>query len=98
MRVEILLEAETELLESIDYYEGIEPGLGLSLKDEVRSSIAWIARNPFVPRLRSRGYHRVNLKVFPYYVAYAVHDDALWILAVVHAHRRPEYWIERKKG
>jgi len=39
MRVEILLEAENELLESIEYYEEIEPGLGLSLRDEVRSSI-----------------------------------------------------------
>jgi len=34
MRVEILLEAENELLESIEYYEEIEPGLGLSLRDE----------------------------------------------------------------
>ncbi len=56
MRVEILREAEQELLESVEYYERIESGLGLSLRNEISSSIAWIVQNPFVPRVRSRGY------------------------------------------
>jgi len=42
------------------------------------------------------GYRRVNLKTFPYYIAYIVREDTLWILAIAHSHSKPEYWILRK--
>ena len=50
-----------------------------------------------MPRLRPRGYRRVNLKVFGYYIAYDIWADTIWILAIAHARRRPEYWIGRRK-
>jgi hypothetical protein len=37
----------------------------------------------------------MNLKIFPFYLAYAIWEDTIWILAVAHGARRPEYWIER---
>lgn len=40
----------------------------------------------------------MNLKVFRYYVAYFIWQDVIWILAIAHGHRRPEYWIVRKPG
>jgi len=43
------------------------------------------------------GYRRVNLRIFPYYIAYIIRSNGLWILAIAHTHRRPEYWIEREK-
>ena len=97
MRIEILEAAENELHEAIAYYQDIESGLGLRLKEEVRGAIHWISNHAELPRLRPRGYRRVNLKVFAYYVAYDVWDDTIWILAIADGRRRPEYWIERKK-
>jgi toxin ParE1/3/4 len=96
MKVEILQEAEEELAEAIARYEEIEPGLGIRLKEEVRASIRWISAHPEIPRLRPKGYRRVNLKVFRYYIAYFLWRDVIWILAVAHGHRRPEYWVKRK--
>ncbi len=96
MNIRILAEAELELTEAIASHEEIEPGLGLRLKEEVRVAIAWIGEYAILPRLRSKGYRRVNLRVFRYFVAYAVIDETVWILAVAHGHRRPEFWIERK--
>jgi hypothetical protein len=40
----------------------------------------------------------VNLKVFPHYVAYLQMGDTVWILAIAHGHREPEYWIDRKQN
>jgi hypothetical protein len=42
VNLKILREAEIELSEAIGRYEGIEPGLGLRLKDEVRRALVWI--------------------------------------------------------
>jgi toxin ParE1/3/4 len=97
MNLEILEEAENELNEAVAYYQDIEPGLGIRLKEEVRGAILWISFNPEMPRLRPRGYRRVNLKVFGYYIAYDIWADTIWILAIAHARRRPEYWIGRRK-
>jgi len=63
MRIEILHEAEAELNEAITYYEEIESGLGIRLKEEVRAVIQWIGDNPEGPRLRPKGYRQVNLRV-----------------------------------
>lgn len=98
MKVEVLKEAEDELNEAVARYEEIEFGLGVRLKEEVRAAIRWIADHPELPRLRPKGYRRVNLKVFRYYIAYFLWMDVIWILAVAHGHRRPEYWLKRRTG
>ncbi len=97
MKLEILAEAESELIEIIGYYEEIEPRLGIRLKHEVRNTIEWIRANAEIPRLRNGGYRRTNLKVFPYYIAYYVESDRICILAIAHSRRSPEYWLQRKK-
>lgn len=96
MEIRVIAEAEHELTEAISSYEEIEPGLGVRLKNEVRIAIAWIGEHPTLPRLRPHGYRRVNLRVFRYFIAYALSQDTIWILAIAHGHRRPEFWIERK--
>jgi toxin ParE1/3/4 len=97
MKIEILQAAEDELNEAVAYYEEVESGLGWRLKEEVRATILWIQANPLLPRLRPKGYRRVNLRVFPYYVAYFIFGGTIWIVAVAHGRRRPEYWMKRKK-
>ena len=96
MQTRIVAEAERELSAAIERYETIEPGLGVRLKNEARAAIAWIGEHPMLPRNRPPGYRRVNLKVFRYYVAYAILNDIVWILAIAPGHRRPEFWIERQ--
>ena len=95
MNLRILDEAAAELADAIDRYEFIESGLGIRLKQEMRAAVAWIAAHTELPRVRTLGYRRVNLKIFPYYLAYMILDDTIWVLAVAHAARRPEYWINR---
>ena len=95
MILRILEEAESELDDAISRYESIEPGLGIRLKDEAKAVISRIAENPESPRTRPNDYRRVNFRIFPYYIAYIIHDQTIWILAIPHQARRPEYWIER---
>jgi toxin ParE1/3/4 len=90
-----LAEAEEEFAESASYYEAKVPGLGLRFRNEVAAAVNWIQRNPELPRLRPKGYRRVNLRVFPHYVAYVIRQDTIWIVAIAHGQRRPEFWINR---
>lgn len=96
MKKIILQQAFEELNAAIIYYEEQQVGLGRKLKDEIDQHVDWIVSNATIPRIRKGGYQRVNLKVFPYYIAYVIREDTLWILAIAHNHRQPEYWIDRK--
>jgi len=95
MKLVILPQASAELKEAVEYYEAEQSGLGERLWRELDRHLEWIAENPTLPRLRSGDYRRVNLEVFPYYVAYAIRGDAVLILAISHAARMPEHWIDR---
>jgi plasmid stabilization system protein ParE len=75
MIVEFLPQAKSELIHSVEYYEGQLADLGQRFWNEVDQHINWIAENPEVPQLRGGGYRRVNLRVFPYYVGYVVRDQ-----------------------
>jgi hypothetical protein len=70
MKVIILQQALEELNDSVDDYEEKQSGLGLKLKKEIETHVNWIRQNPNVPRKRANCYRRVNLKIFPYYIAY----------------------------
>lgn len=95
MTLLVLHEAEVEFGESVVYYETKQPGLGSRFRDEVAAAIESILQNPELPRLRPNGYRRVNLRVFQHYICYIIRGEFIWVIAIAHAHRRPEFWIER---
>ncbi len=97
MRIELHPQADAEFAAQFEYYEDEQPGLGQRFYGEVISSPNWIAANPMLPRLR-KDHRRVNLKLFPFYVAYVVEADLVWVLAIAHGYRRPGYWMERLAG
>ena len=63
--IRILDEAEAEFADAIARYESIESGLGVRLKQKVKSAIAWVSTRSGLPRFRPQGYRRVNLRIFP---------------------------------
>jgi plasmid stabilization system protein ParE len=98
MNLVLLPQASAELADAAGYYEGEQTGLGERLWLEVDDNLRWIAANATLPRLRHGDYRRVNLKVFPYYIAYALRHETVVVLAIAHSHRQPEYWIGRHSG
>ncbi len=95
MRLVVLDQAAREFAESVTYYEAKESGLGWRFRNEVVEAVAWIESNPELPRVRSRGYRRHNLHAFPHYIAYVIREETIWVVAIAHAHRRPEFWLDR---
>ena len=94
MNLIVLPQASKELQDAVEFYEEEQAGLGERLWNELDCHLRWIAENPTLPRLRLGDYRRVNLEVFPYYIAYAIRGDAVVILAISHAARMPEHWMQ----
>lgn len=94
MNLRIPSNVQREIQDASEYYESEQAGLGYRFWQELDMHVQWILGNPTAPRLRSGGYRRVNLKIFPYYIAYAIRDEAIVLLAVAHSHRKPHYWMK----
>lgn len=85
-------EAEAEFFAAIDYYEERETGLGFDFAIEVRSTVGNILRFPTAWPILEGDMRRSQLRRFPYGVIYSQHQDMIFILAVMHLHRDPDYW------
>ena len=94
VKIDLHPEADSEFAAQIEYYEALEPGLGHRFYREVLANLDWIVKNPEVTRLR-KDYRRVNLRIFPFYLAYVVETDLVWVLAVAHGRKKPGYWRDR---
>ena len=97
MKIRFVDEARVEFLDGVSYYEKQQTKLGRRFKLEVEQTIVWLADHPEACRLRPGGYRRLNLQIFPYYIPYIVRNSTLWIVAIAHQRRKPEYWIQRKR-
>jgi plasmid stabilization system protein ParE len=96
MNIVFVPEAREEFLDAIGHYEEVRSGLGERFKEEADRCILWIAEHPELYRMLPAGYRRINLRVFPYYIPFIKRGTTLWILAVAHGARKPNYWISRK--
>ena len=93
----ILYEAEVELWEAVEYYESRSPGLGLDFHAEIETAVDAISQSPDRWPARDDGTRRYLTHRFPYVVVYVRLPDHIWIIAVAHCKRRPQYWSDRIK-
>lgn len=85
-------DAETEFNAAIDYYEEIEKGLGYDFAVEVYTTLERIIAFPKAWLAVDGEIRRALVRRFPYGILYAEEKDKIYIVAVMHLHRDPEYW------
>jgi len=88
--------ARVEFLDSIEYYEQQQPGLGFIFSEQVYATIERILEFPAGWTPLDNTFHRCLVKQFPYALIYTVFDQELIITAVMNLHRKPNYWRNRK--
>lgn len=97
MKCSVHPEACRKLLEAIDYYNGIEPGLGASFLAEIESAVSLVEEFPALWVEIGNGIRRCLVRRFPYAVLYSVEAGRVFILAFMHTRRKPGYWFSRRK-
>ncbi len=88
-------EAKSELNEAVDYYEKCESGLGYDFAIEVFACIQNIINYPTAWPVIEENVRHCLVNRFPYGVIYSIEQDEIFILAVMHLRRHPDYWKDR---
>jgi plasmid stabilization system protein ParE len=88
-------EADDEFQEAVDYYEERREELGRDFYLEVRSTLQRIQQFPNTWPVLDRDIRRCLVNRFPYGVLYSVEEDGIFIVAVMHLRRDPDYWKHR---
>jgi toxin ParE1/3/4 len=98
--IEFHPDAEAELNAAAEYYEQQREGLGLDLAAAVQQATEHIRRFPQASsvHLEGLGIRKCVVRHFPYNILYAELEDRIWIVAVAHQRRRPDYWRSRLSG
>jgi len=97
MKVVFHPDAVAEFDSAVDYYEQCEPGLGLEFAEEVYAAVARVTEYPNACSANTKRTRRCLVNRFPFGLIYAVSEDVLYIIAVAHLQRRPNYWKIRTK-
>jgi len=87
--------AKHEFEDAIEFYELEHPGLGVSFKREIKKSIKRIIKYPKAWSVERGEVRKYLAHRFPYKVLYSIEEDHIYIIAVAHQHRKPNYWIDR---
>ena len=88
-------DAGEEYARAVEYYADIAPELGSCFHDEIERLIREVRRRPERFFRFSPPAQRALAYKFPYSLVYLDEPDRVWIVAVMHAKRRPGYWRER---
>jgi toxin ParE1/3/4 len=90
-------EAIAELDQAIAYYEEQKVGLGLDFLAAIEQATNKIQQNPNLGTIyKNLVVRRYVIKRFPFLIFYAVLPDIIWIVAIAHGKRKPDYWKTRQ--
>ena len=87
-----------ELDDATQYYEIEYQGLGKRFRDEVRKAAKRISKYPAGWSQEHYEVRKCILHKFPYKLLYSIESNHVFIIAVAHQHRKPDYWIERNEA
>jgi toxin ParE1/3/4 len=93
--VEFHPEAQDEFISAAQFYERETEGLGLEFIATVQRAYERLPESPASGAPFGRRLHRLLVPKFPYGLLYRVERERIYIIAVMHLHRRPGYWRPR---
>lgn len=90
-------EAQAELEESHDFYEGRQPGLGVRFAAEVWDRLDVVAADPKRFAVVHRKVREADVPGWPFCLYYTVEPTRIRVVSVFHTSRDPRIW-QRRRG
>ncbi len=97
MTREVILhhEAETEILQALDWYAERSALAARAFVHELNGVIVKAARSPNTWPRALRDTRRIVFPHFPFALVFRMSGEAVVVVAVAHQRRRPAYWKNR---
>jgi plasmid stabilization system protein ParE len=89
--------AKNEFQDAIEYYDFEVAGLGKKFKEEIKRALRNVKKFPHIGTVEEDEIRRYILHKFPFKILYSVEKDYIYIIAVAHMHREPDYWIKHMR-
>ena len=96
MRIEYHPAVEQDVAGVLRRYDAVSQRLGEEFKAELRQFINLAAVKPGRFHLIKPGFHRANLKRFPYHFIYRELSDGIRVTLVRHHRRHPAFGLRRE--
>ena len=96
MSVEFHPAVEQDVAEALQRYDAVSQKLGEEFKAELRRAITVAAAQPQRFHPIKPGFHRANLRRFPYHFVYRELADGIRVTLVRHHRRHPNFGMERE--
>ena len=96
MRIEYHPSVSQDVAEGMRRYEAVSEKLAAEFKTELRRVITMAGANPNRFHPVKPGFHRANLKRFPYHFIYREIPEGIRITLIRHHRRDPDVGMERR--
>lgn len=94
MKIEILDEAENDILNGMQFYEAQSRNLGTYFLDSILSDIDSLYLYAAI-HLKINGYYRLLSKRFPFAIYYKLKEDIVYIYGVLDCRQNPNKLLKR---
>ena len=95
MKIIFVEEAKFEFDDTVLFYELEQKNLGKLFKKELKRLIDILINYPKIGSNENYSLKSLLLHKFPYKVIYYIRKEEIYILAIAHQHREPDYWVDR---
>ncbi|VGO22719.1 type II toxin-antitoxin system RelE/ParE family toxin [Pontiella sulfatireligans] len=84
---------ELILSSAAKHYEEEVEGLGKAFVESLRTGLLHIRNHPEASVAIKQNYRRHLLSRFPFGIVYRIDDGTIFVAAVMHLRRKPDYWL-----
>ena len=82
-----------ELSHTVSHYYDIDKSLSLRFIDSIENGIKFIQENQLSCPIMIDDFRKYKIRKFPYGIIYKVKGKTISIIALMHLHRKPFYWL-----
>jgi plasmid stabilization system protein ParE len=87
--------ARAEILDTQDWYETQQAGLGVRFRGQLQIVVNRITENPYQFPAVFQDIDRSRLRMFPYSLFFRIETEFLVVIACFHGSRDPQRWQRR---
>ncbi|MCB0517392.1 MAG: type II toxin-antitoxin system RelE/ParE family toxin [Lewinellaceae bacterium] len=88
--------ARLDIIQAVTWYENQRKDLGKRFNKDLVAVLKKISKSPFQFPIVFEEFRKARLgKTFPFSIIYIVVDGTVYIIAIVHDKREPDFWKER---